>query len=75
MRRATPNYILQCPVTFDWVEYKGETMFAGINYERSIQAKRPMIDLFYCATKAMNNIVIKTVQYNKKKFKPSSLCK
>ena len=69
----TPNYILTCPIIFDWVEYKGETMFAGINYERSIQAKRPMLDLYLCATRALNANVIKTVQYDKNKFKRSHL--
>ena len=69
----TPNYILSCPVIFDWVEYKGKTMFGGINYERSIKAKRPMLDLYYCATRALNNCVIKTVQYDRNKFKRSHL--
>gem|GEM_PF-3122701 len=61
------------PFSFDWVEYKGQAFFAGLNIERSIESKKPMIDLFYCATKALNDIVLKTVQYDKNKFKyPSS---
>lgn len=56
-------------VVADWCIYKGKTYFSMINVERSIEAKKPMVDLSYCATRAMNNIVIKTVQYDKKKFK------
>jgi hypothetical protein len=68
-----PQFIWNCPVFYDWTEYKGETYFAILNYERSITARRPMIDLCYCATKAMNGIVEKTVQYSKKHFKKSKL--
>lgn len=56
-------------IVFDWVEYKGLIYYAHFNYDRSIKAGRPMIDLSYCATKALHNIVIKTVQWDKKKFK------
>ncbi len=54
---------------YGWCEYKGEVFFAMINREATIKAKRPMIDLSYCATKAMNQIIIKTVAYDKNKFK------
>ena len=64
----TPDYIKNCPLSFDWVEYKGETFFGALNYERSLKAKRAMIDLSYCATKAMNEIVLKTVAWDAKKF-------
>lgn len=68
-----PDYILNCPVVCQWVEFKDQTYFAIINVERSIKARRPMIDLSYCATKAFNDVVIMTVQYNEKHFKPSKL--
>jgi hypothetical protein len=68
-----PKFIIDCPVVFDWVNYKGEDVFGVLNYERSVKAKRPMIDICYCATKAMDNNVMETVQYNKKHFKPSKL--
>ena len=67
-----PEYILKCPVCFQWVKFKGETMFAGLNYERSLSAGKPMIDLYYCATQALNGRVLKTVQYDKNKFVTSS---
>ena len=65
--------IWRVPLTFDWCEYKGETLFAGINYEASQKAKKPMMDLFYCATEACNHNVMRTVQWDKNKFKPSHL--
>lgn len=68
-----PDYVMDCPVISNWVEYKGETYFAILNYEQSIKSHRPMIDLSYCATRAMNGIVMKTVQYDKNKFKKSPL--
>lgn len=61
------------PVTFDWVEFKGETVFAGFNYEASVKARKPMMDIFYCATRALNHVVLFTTQWDKSKFKPSGL--
>lgn len=67
--------IYKLPVTFDWVKYKGETVFAGLNYEQSEKAGRPMMDIFYCATRALNHCVLFTCQWDKKKFSPSELSK
>lgn len=61
------------PLTFDWCEYKGETVFAGLNYQRSLSANKPMFDIHYCATQALNNNVMFTTQWDKSKFKPSHL--
>lgn len=61
--------ILKLPVVWDWCEYKGEVVFAGINYEASVKSNRPMMDIFYCATDALNYRVIKTVRFDKNKFK------
>lgn len=60
--------LLKLPFAWDWVKYKGEDYFAGINYEATVKANKPMIDLYYCATRALNGLVIKTVQYDKSKF-------
>jgi hypothetical protein len=70
---TTEQKLLKLPISFDWVEYKGETLFAGANYQETERVGRPMVDIYYCATEAMNNNVMKTVQWDKKKFKPSSL--
>lgn len=56
-------------ISLDWVVYKGETVVAQINYERSLKANRPIYDIHYCMTKAFNGIVLYTVQYDKKHFK------
>ena len=61
------------PVIFDWVEFKGETVFAGFNFDRSLRARKPMFDIFYCATSALNHMVLFTTQWDKSKFKPSHL--
>ncbi len=61
--------LLKLPIVMDWCKYKGETCVAQINIEATKKAKRPMMDLSYCLTKAMNQIIIKTVQWDKNKFK------
>lgn len=66
--KDVPKYILDCPLVFHWCKFKGETYFGGLNYDRSINAKRPMIDLFYCATTACNHMVLKTVAWDINKF-------
>lgn len=65
--------LLRLPIVFDWVEYKGETVFMGINYDATKKAGKPMVDIFYCATRALNNCVLFTTQWDKNKFKPSHL--
>lgn len=70
---SIPEWLIDCPVAAEWWTFKGETYFAMVNVDRSLKAGRPMIDLSYCATKAMNGIVLKTVQYSKKHFKKSKL--
>lgn len=56
------------PVVWDWVDFKGERVFVGVNYEATKKAKRPMVDIYYCATAALNNIVLNTVQWDRGKF-------
>lgn len=71
--KDVPKYIMDCPVYYNWCEFKGETYFGILNYERSLKAKRPMIDLAYCATQGMNGTILKTVQYTKRHFAKSKL--
>jgi hypothetical protein len=70
---TTEEKLLKLPIVSDWCEYKGEIYYAVINYQETERVGRPMMDLHYCATKALNNIVEKTVQWDKRKFKPCSL--
>jgi hypothetical protein len=65
--------LMKLPIAFDWAEYKGETVFICVNYDATLKAKKPMVDIFYCATRALNHMVLKTVQWDKKKFKRSKL--
>ena len=63
------SFFKTVPFEMEWIEYKGDVYVGSINIDRSLKAKKPMIDLHYCLTKALNGIVIKTVQYDKNKFK------
>ena len=65
--------LLRLPFAVDWVEYNGETVVAQINYEATKKAKRPMVDISYCMTRALNQNIMFTCQWDKNKFKPSKL--
>lgn len=54
----------------EWCKYKGETYVAVFNMEASMKAGKPMLDLSYCMTQALNQNVLLTVQYDAKKFAP-----
>lgn len=56
------------PIYPCWIEYKGETFVSQLNFERTADAGKPMFDLSYCMTKALNQCIMKTVQYDKSKF-------
>lgn len=67
---SVPKYILESPITADWVDYNGKRKFAMLNFEESIKREKLMIDLCYCATAGLINFrVEKTVPYSKKRFK------
>jgi hypothetical protein len=69
-----PEWYKNISVLPDWIDYKGETYFAMVNFEESEKVNIPMIDLCYCATAGLiNNRVLKTVRYNKIKFSKSKL--
>ncbi len=70
-----PEFIKEGYPVFEWVEYKGKSYFAAMNYEKSVLKNKLVLDLHYCATAALNNALIeKTVLYNKKHFtKPIEL--
>lgn len=54
-----------------WVRYNGEECVATVNYQKSINCRRPIIDIFYCMTEAMNDRVIKSVNFDPTKFTKS----
>lgn len=70
---ATDRMLMRLPVCMDWVNYKGEDVVIQWNFEATEKAKKPMVDVSYCMTKALNQVILKTVQWDKKHFKPSRL--
>lgn len=67
----TTNMLLKLPFALEWVVYKGVDLVAQINYEATKKAGKPMLDLSYCMTRALNQSIDKTVQWDKSKFKES----
>lgn len=65
--------LLRLPIACDWVIYEGEDCVAQINYEATVKAGKPMVDISYCMTRALNQVILKTVQWDRRKFKPSKL--
>lgn len=59
-----------CP-SMNWVEYKGEKLVACLNWEESVKRQKPVLDLSYCMTTALNDCmyIYKNVLWNPKKFK------
>ncbi|OGX84127.1 hypothetical protein BEN47_16755 [Hymenobacter lapidarius] len=52
----------------EWCKYKGITYVAQPNPEATMKAGKPMLDLSYCMTQAINQNVLRTVQYDRLKF-------
>lgn len=63
------------PVCLDWINYKGISVVIQWNLEATLKAGKPMVDVSYCMTKALNQVIDQTVQWDKSKFKPSKLGK
>lgn len=59
-----------CPV-MEWVEYKGEKLVAVLDFEASEKRQKPILDLSYCMTTALNDCmyIYRGVLWNPKKFK------
>lgn len=60
------------PIYPTWMKYKGEIYVSQLNFERTEQAGKPIFDLSYCMTKAINQCIMKTVQYDKGKFEETN---
>lgn len=56
-----------------WVMYKGEDVVACVNYTKSIACNRPIVDISYCMTKALNCNVMFSVNWKEEDFKKSKL--
>lgn len=56
-----------------WTKYKGIECVADVDYHKSLKAHRPIINIHYCMTEALNGIIIDTVNFVPDNFKPSRL--
>jgi hypothetical protein len=65
-----PVWLQKVPFTAEWVTYKGGVVyFAMLNFEKSMKAHRPIVDLCHCATAGLiNGRVLKTVNYKEENF-------
>jgi len=61
-----PAWLKDGVIVFDWCTYNGERYFAVLNWGESEKRQKPVIDLAYCATKAMNEIFLKQRVWSKK---------
>ena len=61
-----------CPISMDWIKYKGEVCVGQYNWEESKARGIPMIDLSVCMTQAFNQNIYATVPYEKELFKKHS---
>lgn len=63
-----PEWLEDCPLVYDWCKYDGVVYFADLNYEESEKANKPIFDLAFCATRAMNHIFLKRVEWDSERF-------
>lgn len=62
--------IAPVPFVTDWVEYRGEIVFAEVNTEKSGRCGRPIIEIGYCATRVLvNHIIDSSHNYSPETFK------
>ena len=66
--QALPSWLHGCPLVFGWCRYNGRVYFADLNFDESEKAQKPIFDLAYCATKAMNGIYLMRREWDIKKF-------
>ena len=64
-----PDWMKSCPLISGWCRYNGRIFYADLNWEESEKAEKPIFDLAYCATKALNNIYLLQREWHPKKFR------
>jgi hypothetical protein len=64
-----PDWLESCPLVSGWCRYNGRIFYADLNWEESQKAEKPIFDLAYCATKALNNIYLLQREWHPKKFR------
>jgi hypothetical protein len=60
--------LMKLPIFDGWVNFKGKLCYAQVNFDATVKAKKPMMDIFYCATQCLNDAVLFTTQWDKNKF-------
>ena len=60
--------LMKLPIFDGWVNFKGKLCYAQVNFDATVKAKKPMMDIFYCATQCLNHAVLFTTQWDKNKF-------
>ena len=68
LAEVLPEWLDGCPLVSGWCRYNGRIFFADLNYEESEKAQKPIFDLAYCATKALNGIYLLRREWDSKKF-------
>lgn len=61
-----PKWFKPGTIVSDWCKYNGEVYFGVLNWEESERRSKPVIDLAYCATRAMNEIFLLQRVWSKK---------
>ncbi len=69
-----PKNLFDVPM-MDWMVYEGDHYVVSLNLEKSLKCHRPIVDIHHCMTKALNNCVLKSVNYKPELFKESPLNK
>jgi hypothetical protein len=64
-----PFWFIECPLVSGWCRYNGRVFYADINFQESEKIGKPVFDLAYCATQALNGIYLMTREWDKKKFR------
>lgn len=66
-----PAWLIDCPIgCFDWVVYKRKVYCADLDWAESAKLKKPVFNLAYCITKAMNECWLKKgIVYDNKNIK------
>jgi len=72
-REKAITMLSRLPISLAWVSFKNEDVVAQWNVAATIKAGKPMVDISYCMTQALCQVILKTVQWDKSKFSPSRL--
>jgi len=61
-----PAWLGSCNIVSDWCKYNGVIYYGVLNWQESEKRNKPVIDLAYCATRALNEIFLKQRVFSKR---------